>query len=234
MSERDSTFGEYSIKYFNGDLFNSGAVMQLDQADLGILYDATNNYDWSHVAPAVFGTLFERSLDPKRRSLIGAHYTSEEDIRTLLEPVLMRPLESRWEDIKRQVLAQLEAERTEEALRGPKQVRLRVARKSEKVFGDWIEELTSLRVLDPACGSGNFLYLSLRRMLDLWLTARNFAAEHGISLVIPKMVSPSQLHGIETEFYAHELSLRSLSGSASSRGSMNMESSRTANLSLKS
>ena len=205
MSERDSTFGEYSIKYFNGDLFNSGAVMQLDQADLGILYDVTNNYDWSHVAPAIFGTLFERSLDPKRRSLIGAHYTSEDDIRTLIEPVLVRPLEERWEAVKKQVLAQLEAEGAEEALHGSKQARLRVARKSEKIFGDWIEELTSVRVLDPACGSGNFLYLSLRRMLDLWLTASNFAAEQRISLVIPKMVSPSQLHGIETEFYAHEL-----------------------------
>ncbi len=157
------------------------------------------------MAPAIFGTLFERSLDPKRRSLIGAHYTSEEDIRTLLEPVLMRPLENRWEEVKTQVLAQLEAERTEEMSHGSKRVRLRVARKSEKLFSDWVEELTSIRVLDPACGSGNFLYLSLRRMLDLWLTARNFAAEQRISLVVPRMVSPSQLHGIETEFYAHEL-----------------------------
>jgi len=205
MSERDSTFGEYSIKYFNGDLFNSGAVMQLDQADLGILYDVTNNYDWSHVAPAIFGTLFERSIDPKRRSLIGAHYTSEDDIGKLIDPVLVRPLEKRWEAVKKQVLAQLEAERAEEALRGSKQARLRVVRKSETIFGDWIEELTSVRVLDPACGSGNFLYLSLRKMLDLWLTARNFAAEQRISLVVPKMVSPSQLYGIELEFYAHEL-----------------------------
>lgn len=62
--------------------------MQLDHGNLGILSDVTKNYDWSHVAPAVFGTLFERSLDPKRRSLIGAHYTSEDDIRTLIEPVL--------------------------------------------------------------------------------------------------------------------------------------------------
>jgi type II restriction/modification system DNA methylase subunit YeeA len=205
MSQRDSNFGEHSIKYFNGDLFNSGAVMQLDQADLGILYDVTKNYDWSHVAPAIFGTLFERSLDPKRRSLIGAHYTSEEDIRTLIEPVLMRPLEKRWNEVKQQVLQALEVERVEEAARGSKQFRLRVGRKSEQILGKWIEELTSVRVLDPACGSGNFLYVSLRRMLDLWLTARNFAAELGISLVVPRMVSPKQLYGIETEFYAHEL-----------------------------
>jgi type II restriction/modification system DNA methylase subunit YeeA len=205
MSERDSTFGEYSIRYFNGDLFNSGGVLQLDQADLGILYDVTNNYDWSHVAPAIFGTLFERSLDPKRRSLIGAHYTSENDIRTLIEPVLMRPLEKRWQEVKHKVLQELEAERAEEASRNSKQARLRVDRKSEKLLGAWIEELTSVRVLDPACGSGNFLYVALRRLLDLWLEARNFAAEQGISLVVARVVSPSQIFGIETEFYAHEL-----------------------------
>jgi type II restriction/modification system DNA methylase subunit YeeA len=205
MSEPDGIFGEHSIKYFNGDLFNSGAVMQLDQADLGTLYDVSKNYNWSHVAPAIFGTLFERSLDPKRRSLIGAHYTSEDDIRTLIEPVLMRPLERRWEEVKRQILKELDSERAEDAARDSKQARLRVDRKSGKILGEWIEELTAIRVLDPACGSGNFLYVALRRMLDLWLATRNFAAEQGISLVVPKMVSPSQLYGIETEFYAHEL-----------------------------
>jgi type II restriction/modification system DNA methylase subunit YeeA len=76
---------------------------------------------------------------------------------------------------------------------------------SEKLLGAWIEELTSIRVLDPACGSGNFLYLALRRMLDLWLEATRFASEQGISLVVSKIVSPRQLFGIETEFYAHEL-----------------------------
>ncbi len=103
------------------------------------------------------------------------------------------------------MLEALEIERAEEAARDSKQIRLRVDRQSEKLLGAWIDELTSIRVLDPACGSGNFLYVALRRMLDLWLEARNFATEQGISLVVPRMVSPSQLYGIETEFYAHEL-----------------------------
>ena len=76
---------------------------------------------------------------------------------------------------------------------------------AERILAAWIDELTSIRVLDPACGSGNFLYLALRRMLDLWLEAQRFAAEQNISIVLPKMVSPAQLYGIETEFYAHEL-----------------------------
>ncbi|HWE86574.1 MAG TPA: DNA methyltransferase [Terracidiphilus sp.] len=205
MSEPDGIFGEHSIRYFNGDLFNSGAVMPLDQADLGTLYDVSKNYDWSHVAPAIFGTLFERSIDPKRRSLIGAHYTSEQDILTLIEPVLMSPLKKRWEEVKERVLRAVEAERADDAASGSKQARLRVDRESEKILGAWIEELTSVRVLDPACGSGNFLYVALRRMLDLWLEARNFAVEQGIALALPKMVSPTQLYGIEIEFYAHEL-----------------------------
>ena len=123
----------------------------------------------------------------------------------LIEPVLMQPLRQRWADVKTRALEALKIERAEEEARGSRQIRIRVDRESERILGAWIEELTNVRVLDPACGSGNFLYVALRRMLDLWLEAREFATEQGISLVLPKMVSPSQLYGIETEFYAHEL-----------------------------
>lgn len=205
MSEPDGIFGEHTIKYFNGGLFDSSSLIQLDLGDLGILYEVSKNYDWSHIAPAIFGTLFERSLDPKRRSLIGAHYTSEEDILLLIEPVLVRPLRQRWEVEKQRILEALEIERAEDAAENGRQGRMRVDLASEKLLGAWIDELTSVRVLDPACGSGNFLYVALRKMLDLWLEAKNFAAEQGISLVVSKMVSPSQLFGIEIEFYAHEL-----------------------------
>ena len=206
MSEPDSIFGEHSIKYFNGGLFDSDAVIDLDTTDLGILYEVSKNYDWSRVAPEIFGTLFERSLNKERRSLIGAHYTSAEDILLLIEPVLMRPLERRWAEVKASLLVTLETERLQAGQATSRQTRLRTTQlESERLLAAWIDELTAVRVLDPACGSGNFLYLALRRMLDLWLEARNFAAEQGISLVLPKMVSPSQLFGIEIEFYAHEL-----------------------------
>ncbi len=205
MSEPDGIFGALTIKYFNGGLFDDASVIPLDLADLGILYEVSKNYDWSHIAPAIFGTLFERSLDPARRSLIGAHYTSEEDILLLIEPVLVRPLRQRWEQVKERILEARTSERAEEDARNSRQARLRVDLPSEKLLGEWVEELTAVRVLDPACGSGNFLYLALRRMLDLWLEATQFAAEQGISMVVSKMVSPKQLFGIETEFYAHEL-----------------------------
>jgi hypothetical protein len=107
MAERDGIFGEHSIKYFNGGLFDSDSIIALDAADIGILNRVAVNYDWSHIAPAIFGTLFERSLDPARRSLIGAHYTSEEDILLLIEPVVMRPLQQRWANVRDSILTVL-------------------------------------------------------------------------------------------------------------------------------
>ena len=81
----------------------------------------------------------------------------------------MRPLQERWASARQQILEALEVERAEEAARLAAKLRLRTDLKSEKLLGKWIEELTSVRVLDPACGSGNFLYVALRRLLDLWL-----------------------------------------------------------------
>jgi type II restriction/modification system DNA methylase subunit YeeA len=205
MSQPDGIFGEHSIKYFNGGLFDTASILALDHGDLGILYEVSKNYDWSHIAPAIFGTLFERSLDPRRRSLVGAHYTSQEDILLLIEPLLLSPLRQRWDDYKRRILEELEVAHVVKVPRGSRKSRLQIDRKPETLLCQWIEELTSLRILDPACGSGNFLYVALRHILDLWLEATRFAVDQGISLVLPKMVSPTQLYGIETEFYAHEL-----------------------------
>jgi type II restriction/modification system DNA methylase subunit YeeA len=201
MSQPDGDFGEHTIRYFNGGLFDSSSIIEMDTTDLGILYEVSRNYNWAHIAPEIFGTLFERSLNAERRSLIGAHYTSAEDILLLVEPVVMLPLEQRWADVRRNVLESLESGRASQS----RKTLFNSSPKAETLLAAWIDELTGIRVLDPACGSGNFLYLALRRILDLWLEAQRFAAQHDISLVLPRMVSPSQLFGIETEFYAHEL-----------------------------
>jgi type II restriction/modification system DNA methylase subunit YeeA len=80
---------------------------------------------------------------------------------------------------------------------------------AERQLAAWFDQLAAVRILDPACGSGNFLYVALRRLLDLWKDARDFAIQHNIQIAITyavqKMPSPTQLYGIETEFYAHEL-----------------------------
>jgi type II restriction/modification system DNA methylase subunit YeeA len=199
MSTEGNSFGVHDIHWFNGGLFADDAVFDLSAADLGIL-SAAAALDWSSVEPAIFGTLFERSLDPGKRSQLGAHYTSKEDILLIVEPVVMAPLEARWLQVKAEALALVEAAAKQ---KGPAYAKLR-AQMQEKLYA-WLEELSSVRVLDPACGSGNFLYLAFRRMLDLWRDVYNFSGEHGLPTLLPHQVHPSQLYGIETNVYAHEL-----------------------------
>jgi type II restriction/modification system DNA methylase subunit YeeA len=165
--------------------------------------------DWSQVEPAIFGTLFERGLDPSKRSQLGAHHTSREDILLIVEPVVIEPLQRRWAAVKAKALALAEASEKERAAevaakkKGAAYPRLR--KQLREVLLNWVEELSEVRVLDPACGSGNFLYLALRRMLDLWHEVRVFSAEHGLPTFLEKQVHPSQLYGLEINVYAQEL-----------------------------
>src|SRR5205807_3474855 len=92
-------FGADAILFFNGGLFADADVVPLLRQEIAQLIRASQR-DWSNVEPSIFGTLFERTLDPAKRSQIGAHYTSKEDILTLLEPVLMAPLRREWEQVK--------------------------------------------------------------------------------------------------------------------------------------
>lgn len=231
MSESDGIFGEHTIKYFNGGLFDNASVIDLDKADLALLHEVATKYDWSRIAPAIFGTLFERSLDPARRSLVGAHYTSEADILLIVEPVVIEPIRARWAKTKTSVLIALDQATfpnaitpTVKTVKGQVAGQIQGRRKragsisaslfsskpeAEKLLADFFEYLANVRVLDPACGSGNFLYVALRKLLDLWLEAHDFAVYNNIPLTIPyavdHMIAPSQLFGIEVESYAHEL-----------------------------
>jgi hypothetical protein len=171
MSTKGSTFGLHDIHYFNGGLFGDDEAFELTSSDMTVLRAAAA-LDWAQVEPVIFGTLFERSLNPGKRSQLGAHYTSREDILLIVEPVVIEPLERRWAAVKAECTALAEsAER--EALaeaaakkKGTAYPKLR-SQLQETIF-DWVEELSAVSVLDPACGSGNFLYLALRRLLDLW------------------------------------------------------------------
>src|SRR5207302_9300988 len=92
-------FGVERIAHFNGGLFDDDAALDLTSDDLAILA-RTATLDWASIEPAIFGTLFERSLDPSKRSQLGAHYTSKEDILLIVEPVLMEPLRRRWVEVQ--------------------------------------------------------------------------------------------------------------------------------------
>jgi type II restriction/modification system DNA methylase subunit YeeA len=208
MSTSGSTFGLHDIHWFNGGLFADDETFELTSADLSLLRTAAA-LDWSQVEPAIFGTLFERSLDPGKRSQLGAHYTSKEDILLVVEPVVIAPLRRRWEEVKAEALTLAEAAQKEAAREAAAKRKGTAYQKLRKQLQDklfnWIEELSAVRVLDPACGSGNFLYLALRRMLDLWHEARLFGAAHGLPTFLEKQVHPSQLFGLELNIYAQEL-----------------------------
>jgi hypothetical protein len=213
MSSKDSTFGMHDIHYFNGGLFMDDEVFDLDWRDLGVLNVAAS-LDWSQVEPAIFGTLFERSLDPGKRSQLGAHYTSKEDILLIVEPVVIEPLQRRWQAVRADATAKAEAA---QQARGRDYTKLRAD--LEEILLDWVAELSAVRVLDPACGSGNFLYIALRRMLDLWQDARIFAAQHDLPTFLDKQVHPSSSTDLRPTSMLRNLP-PSWSGSATSNGSI--------------
>jgi hypothetical protein len=208
MASKGSTFGPHDIHYFNGGLFADDEVFELTSADLTI-QKAAAALDWSQIEPAIFGTLFERGLDPGKRSQLGAHHTSREDILLIVEPVVIERLQRRWAAVKSEALALAAASekerRAEVAAKKKGAAYPRLRKQLQDTILDWVEELSKIRVLDPACGSGNFLYLALRRMLDLWHEVRVFCAEHGLPTFLEKQVLPSQLYGLEVNVYAQEL-----------------------------
>lgn len=181
------------IPHFDGRLFEDNDVPEMITtqevhwlADL----DALN---WADVEPSIFGTLFERILDPAQRKMLGAHYTSRADIELIVEPVLMAPLRREWEKLKSEV---------EEVLYHPSpSSRPADAR---DIIDAFLARLSSIRVLDPACGSGNFLYVSLALLKALEKEVIAYASIQAISDLQPR-VHPRQLHGIETSRYAVEL-----------------------------
>jgi type II restriction/modification system DNA methylase subunit YeeA len=199
MSQKDSLYGPFSIHYFNGGLFMDDAVLEMTAADIGTLA-ALGELDWAHIEPAIFGTLFERSLVKEKRKLIGAHYTGVSDIRLVVGPVIETPLRRRWAEVQAEIDA-LAAQA--EKINGSG--RRGLHQQMDEKLAAWVRELAAVRVLDPACGSGNFLYVALKSLLDLWIEARNFATKHGLPPLAESPVSPRQLYGIEKDFFAHEL-----------------------------
>jgi type II restriction/modification system DNA methylase subunit YeeA len=194
-------FGTERIAWFNGGLFDESPALELTGPEVAELLLA-GRQDWSSVEPAIFGTLFERSLDPSKRSQIGAHYTSREDILLIVEPVLMAPVRRQWQDVQEAVDKQLQRRRKAKTQQTKRKANQRI---SDLLWG-FLNDLSELRILDPACGSGNFLYVAIQRLLDLEKEVITFAAraEIGTGGMVPT-VRPTQLHGLEINPYAAEL-----------------------------
>ncbi len=208
---RGGPFGHHKIRHFNGHLFEESTVFELTEGELRKLADA-GEADWQFIQPSIMGTLFERALEPEQRSQLGAHYTSEADIKTLVEPVLMAPLRREWAALKAS-LAPLLASRWGESPLEPKLKRAAGSQGSTESrptkdqardrLAAFQKKLAGLTVLDPACGSGNFLYVSLQTLLDLEKEVVTFATQLGFKLA--PQVSVRQLRAIEINPYAFEL-----------------------------
>lgn len=193
MAEEGGMFGGDDVAYFNGDLFQDAEIVELTPLAIRQLANAAAK-DWSNIEPSIFGTLFERVLDAGKRSQLGAHYTGAEDIMLVVEPVVLAPLRREWAVVQQAMATDLGEGAFDTAQERLEQFRRR---------------LFTVTVLDPACGSGNFLYIALRSLLDLEKEVITYAAEQGWNDLTPR-VKPNQMLGLEINPYAAELARTAL------------------------
>ena len=203
--------------------------MTLNTAALERLAEAAAK-NWSNIEPSIFGTLFERALGlTEERAPLGAHYTSEADIRRVVQPVVMAPLRREWAAARAEIEGLLSSSEAGfsgfDGLAGSEPLDGREvpnpvhpiypanpasddspARQCLEAFR---RRLASTTVLDPACGSGNFLYVALRSLLDLEREVIDYAAARGFRLRSASggtpTVQPNQMMGLEVNEYAAQL-----------------------------
>jgi MmeI, DNA-methyltransferase domain/MmeI, N-terminal domain/MmeI, helicase spacer domain/MmeI, target recognition domain len=171
---------------FNGGLFADPTALPLDKTQIDLLLDAARA-DWRHVEPAIFGTLLERALDPLERHQLGAHYTPRAYVERLVMPTVIEPLREDW------AVAQATAlQHDRDGKRDKAVAELRAFHR----------RLCQVRVLDPACGSGNFLYVTLEHLKRLEgevLNALEALGEtQGLLELAGVTVDPHQMLGLET------------------------------------
>jgi len=200
------------IPRFNGGLFATVDVPNITADEIRVLHTAAG-LDWSAIEPSIFGTLFERSLDPSQRAQLGAHYTGRHDIERVVDPVVMTPLRRRWDAVRSDADALIEqslaAPSTSAQMSDAERRRIvrnsqNARRRLDTLTRAFQDELAAVRILDPACGSGNFLYVALERLLDLEKEVLTYRANAGLPMGYP-LVRPNQVMGLEINEYAQQL-----------------------------
>ena len=173
--------------YVNGGLFSKNDIeipQFTDELRKLILDKASENFDWSEISPTIFGAVFESTLNPETRRSGGMHYTSIENIHKVIDPLFLNDLRDELEDVKAEPIAKTQLKRASE----------------------FQTKLASLRFLDPACGSGNFLtesYLSLRRLEnEAILLQTKGQMQMGFEETNPVKVTIHQFYGIEINDFA--------------------------------
>ena len=183
-------FGDL-VPWFNGGLFDDDDALPLSAEGISQLL-ACARLDWSDIEPAIFGTLFERGLDPSKRSQLGAHYTDRDSIMRIVGPVVIEPLERQWQQCKTAIAAAISKDTAP------------ARKKAIALYQDYLTQLRATRVLDPACGSGNFLYLALIELKNLEHRVMLEGEVYGFQRDFPQ-VGPHNVLGIEINDYAAEL-----------------------------
>jgi hypothetical protein len=188
-------YGNDDIPWFNGGLFKKIKVPALSIMEVTELRNAAA-LNWSAIDVSIFGTLFERGLDPAKRSQLGAHYTDPATILRIVDPVLTRPLLQQWELVAKEIRGLM----GKTIKKGDKNYKAGKAK-----FVLWLEALKNYRVLDPACGSGNFLFLGLKALKDIEHKSHLDAASMGLDREADLVTGPHNVLGIELNEYAAEL-----------------------------
>jgi hypothetical protein len=181
---------------FNGGLFKGSFALPLDEAQLGRLLECAR-CDWSQVEPSIFGTLLERALSEKERHKLGAHYTPRAYVERLVRPTIEEPLRAEWDEVL------LVAHRAQESGKPA------LMRKARQAVLDFHARLCNTRVLDPACGTGNFLYVAFdlfKRLEGEVQKLERELVDEGETLRIEGLqISPKQFLGIEVKPWAKQI-----------------------------
>lgn len=177
--DRFWSFGDATVRHFNGNLFSTAQVFDLPAEFKGELFVAARQ-DWRSVEPAIFGTLLEQVLTKSERAKLGAHYTPRPYVQRLVSVTIGEVLSAEWEATREAARAHADGGDRAAALADLRAFHTR---------------LTQLRILDPACGTGNFLYVAMELLLQLESEVIQLATELGDP--IAPAVHPNQLLGLE-------------------------------------
>jgi hypothetical protein len=194
--DRGEVFGWTRLLRFNGHFFADAEVLPLRPGDLAVLAEAAAA-DWRNVEPTIFGTLLTRALDPRERHRLGAEYTPREYVERVVRQAVEVPIRERWAPVKARVV-QLRQTTGRHAKRDRDE--------ALKLLRDFHAWLRGLRFLDPACGSGNFLYVTLLlvKLVELEVLREIEAITGNRELGLDE-VQPDQFHGIEIKPWAREI-----------------------------
>lgn len=207
MGEPSGEYGDETIQWFNGGLFKNITAPKLTTEDVATLRSAAASMDWRAIDPTIFGTLFERGLGDKRAPL-GAHYTDTATITKLVDPLVRESLLVEWEATKQEIAKlMLKADIFGQPAKTSAEQKARTTahNRAKKLHATFLNRLNQFRVLDPACGSGNFLYLSLKALRDVEKRVRVAGQELGLPEDVTMQTGPHNILGLELNEFAAEL-----------------------------